>query len=153
MSRGICVSAVCGIHWCVLYIHTLYFFLNSLKQLVLNILKATTTEWEHRLAYGLGRKHYSFILSHGYLLVWAPSHVIISLSHLCQNSFPFQIRIQAGGSEWAQLILSYLLCFATSFTSPTNNKKYIWKILTEKNYKAFESNNNKNWQKTLKAPS
>lgn len=33
-----------------------------------------------------------FLLSHGYLLVWRPSHVITSLSHVCQNSFQFQIR-------------------------------------------------------------
>lgn len=64
-----CFSCMCGVfcagradangnmHVCcvsfidVSYIYTLCFVLNSLKQLVLNLLKATTTEWEHGLAY------------------------------------------------------------------------------------------------------
>ena len=106
MSTGICTSAVCAVHWCVLHIHTLYFVLNSLKQLVLNILKATTTEWEHRLAYVLGRKHYSFYtLSRLFTCLGAQS-----CHHFSVSSLPELISIsnqnKGWGLEWAQLILS-----------------------------------------------
>lgn len=121
MPVGKCMSAVCHSLTCPTYTHC--FVLNSLKQLVLNLVKATT-EWEHGLAYVLWGKHYSFYI-HGYLLVWGPSCVIVSLSHFCQNSFQFQIRMKVERSEWAQLILSWLLCFDTSFTSLTNSRNEI----------------------------
>ena len=96
MSVGMCTSAVCAIHWCVLYRHTLYIVLNSLKQLVLYILKATTTEWEHRLAYVLGRKYYSF-----YTLLWLFTCLgAQSCHHFSVSSLPERVSISNQNKGW-----------------------------------------------------
>lgn len=92
MCNGFCASTVdvngnmlicCACHslTCPIYIHTLYFVLNSLEQLVLNILK-TTTEWKARIAYVLGRKHYPFYTLSWLLTCPRARHGIISILSL-----------------------------------------------------------------------
>lgn len=118
MSTGICTSAVCAIHWCVLYIHTLYFVLNSLKHLVLNILKATTTEWEHRLAYVLGRKHYSF-----YTLSWLFTCLgAQSCHHFSVSSLPELVSILNQNKGWrvrmgtTNFVIAFVFCYKFHFS-------------------------------------
>lgn len=74
----------------VSYIYTLCFVLNSLKQLVLNLLKATTTEWEHGLAYV--KKTLFLLYLWLFTCLGAQCHHV-SVTFL-SDSFPFQIRIK-----------------------------------------------------------
>lgn len=118
MSTAICMSAVCAIHWCVLYIHTLYFVVNSLKQLVLNILKATTTEWEHRLAYVLGRKHYSF-----YTLSWFFTCLGAQSCHYFSvSSLPELVSISNQNKGWriridtTNFVIAFVFCYKFYFS-------------------------------------
>lgn len=111
------VCCVCHSLMCPIYTHTLYFVVNSLKQLVLNILKATT-EWKHRLAYVLGRKHYSF-----YTLSWFFTCLAAqSCHHFSVSSLPELVSISNQNKGWrigidtTNFVIAFLLCYKFYFS-------------------------------------